>query len=50
MIVCSQIRIFDRNFKTIHIAFVEPGEVYTKYMFGYGGFETIAIWKIKTKK
>lgn len=49
-IVCSQIRIFDSNYKTVKIDFVKPEEVYKKYSFGIGGFETIVIWKIKSKK
>lgn len=46
----SVVRFFDSNFKTIGYANIsKPSEFFCKMYFGRGGYETVAIWKVKLK-
>lgn len=43
-------RVFDGDWQTIKYEIVSKTEdIFLKYFFHHGGFETIAIWKVKLK-
>lgn len=43
-------RIFDHHFKTTKYDMAsKTDDMFLKYFFQAGGFETIAIWKVKLK-